>query len=221
MGLFQRNIFTDDTPMYEIVDTRDVSASSLTDRTLLIVGLGNPGKDYVGTRHNVGFTAVDNFAKSNDFDPWKTKKDLKCEITTKVMGSSRVILIKPMTFMNNSGEAVVAVQKFYKLTNKDTVVVYDELAQKFGKIRARTGGSSAGHNGIKSLIQHCGNDFFRLRIGVANGVSDKAKSEHFVLAKFTKKEQETLPKIYEITNEMLTDFIGLGALIPETRETQI
>lgn len=218
MGLFQRNIFADDTPAYEIVDTRAAEVSSLTDRTLLIVGFGNPGKEYELTRHNLGFNALNNFAQNNEFDPWKVKKDLKCEISAKIIGSSKVIIMKPTTFMNLSGEAVQAVQKFYKLTNNDTVVVYDELAQKFGKIRARTGGGSAGHNGIKSMIQHCGDDFYRLRVGIGNDVASKAKSEDFVLAKFTKKEQEILPKIYAEINSMLTDFIGLGALIPETRE---
>ena len=218
MGLFQRNIFADDTPAYEIVDTRAAEVSSLTDRTLLIVGLGNPGKEYELTRHNLGFNAIDDFAKSNKFEPFKTKKDLKCEISSSVIGSSKVILVKPTTFMNLSGETVQAVQNFYKLTNNDTVVVYDELAQKFGKIRARTGGGSAGHNGIKSLIQHCGDDFYRLRVGIANDVADKTKSEDFVLGKFTKKEAEKLPQTYSVVNEMLIDFIGLGALIPETRE---
>lgn len=218
MGLFQRNVFNNDTPMYELVDTRVAERSQLIDRTLLVVGLGNPGKEYVLTRHNLGFSAIDYFAKANDFEPWKAKKDLQSYVSTKIIGSSKVIIIKPVTFMNKSGEAVQAVQKFYKLINNDTVVVYDELAQKLGKIRSRTGGGSAGHNGIKSLIIHCGDDFYRLRAGVANGLSDKAKSEDFVLGKFTKKEQEILPQIYTIVNEMLTDFIGLGALIPETRE---
>ena len=218
MGLFQRNIFAEDTPLYEIVDKRQVNASSLTDRTLLIVGLGNPGKEYALTRHNLGFSALDNYAKNNKFEPWKTKKDLNCEISTKIIGSSRVIIMKPTTFMNESGQAVQAVQKFYKLINNDTVVVYDELAQKFGKIRSRTGGGSAGHNGIKSLIQHSGDDFYRIRAGISNSVSDKAKSEGFVLGKFTKKEMEDLPKIYAEINSMLIDFVGLGALIPETRE---
>ncbi len=218
MGLFQRNVFNNDTPMYEVADTRAHESSQLIDRNLLIVGLGNLGKEYDLTRHNMGFNSVSHFAVTNDFEPFKSKKDLKCEISIKIMGSSKVILIKPTTFMNLSGEAVQAVQKFYKLTNKDTLVVYDELAQAFGKIRARSGGGSAGHNGIKSLIQHCGDDFYRIRVGIANDVAGKAKSEDFVLGKFTKKEQETLPQIYAVTNEMLTDFVGLGALIPETRE---
>jgi PTH1 family peptidyl-tRNA hydrolase len=127
-------------------------------KTLLIVGLGNPGDEYTRTRHNVGFMCVDDFAGKNSFDPWMHKKDLKCDLTQATMGDTRVILCKPQTFMNLSGEAVQAVSHFYKLRNDQIVVVHDELDVNFGQIRMRVGGSAAGNNGVKSVSQHLGED---------------------------------------------------------------
>src|SRR3954466_13229166 len=121
-----------------------------SNRTVLIIGLGNPGKEYESTRHNVGFAVLDDFAVRNDFPGWINKTDLKCLISSQNLGQNRVILCKPTTFMNESGEAAQAVQRFYRIYNSDTVAVYDELAIKFGQIRTRVGGSDAGHNGIKS-----------------------------------------------------------------------
>ncbi|MEJ0073813.1 MAG: aminoacyl-tRNA hydrolase [Candidatus Saccharibacteria bacterium] len=135
-------------------------------KSLLIVGLGNPGEEYADTRHNVGFMCLDDFARKNDFQAWTHKKDLKCELTQQTLGDTRVILIKPQTFMNLSGEAVQAVQHFYKLHNGQTVVVHDELDVNFGQIRMRIGGSAAGNNGIKSVSQHIGEDYGRVRIGI-------------------------------------------------------
>src|SRR5262249_30722194 len=125
-------------------------------KTLLIVGLGNPGKEYDGTRHNIGFAALDTFAEANNFDPWVNKKDLKCEMATARLGDAQVIAIKPTTFMNLSGEAVQAVAHFYKIPAERILAVYDEIDIEFGQVRLRKGGSSAGHNGVKSLIQHLG-----------------------------------------------------------------
>ena len=137
-------------------------------KTILIVGLGNPGKEFAGTRHNIGFEIVDDFASKNDFPGWVAKKDLKCEITLQNMGQGQVILCKPATFMNASGEAAQAVQRFYRAYNQNTLAVYDELAIQFGSLRTRQGGSDAGHNGVKSLIQYLGDDFGRLRVGIGS-----------------------------------------------------
>jgi PTH1 family peptidyl-tRNA hydrolase len=155
-------------------------------KNILIVGLGNPGKKYDGTRHNIGFEVLDNFVKKNEFSGWMSKKDLKCDVATATMGSTRVILCKPTTFMNVSGEAAQAVQRFYRIYNSGTLVVYDELAIPFGSLRTRVGGSDAGHNGVESLISHLGDDFNRLRIGTGNELSKKADASNFVLGKFTK-----------------------------------
>jgi peptidyl-tRNA hydrolase, PTH1 family len=186
-------------------------------KTVLIIGLGNPGKEYVGTRHNIGFEIIDEFAKKNDFPSWIAKEDLKCELTMQNIGENRVILCKPSTFMNNSGEAAQAVQHFYRVYNQNTLAVYDELAIAFGSLRTRLGGSDAGHNGVKSLIQHIGDDFGRLRIGVGSPISQKADATKFVLGKFTKKDQEKLPQISREAGALITEFIFSAQLPHETR----
>ena len=186
-------------------------------KTVLIIGLGNPGREYDSTRHNIGFAAIDEFAKINDFPGWIDKKDLKCLVSVQTMGESRVVLGKPTTFMNNSGEAAQAAQHFYRVYNQNTLAVYDELAIPFGSLRTRLGGSDAGHNGVKSLIQHLGDDFGRLRIGVGSDISPKAEAAQFVLGKFNKKEQENLAAVIKEATAMITEFIFSGELPHETR----
>lgn len=186
-------------------------------KTVLIIGLGNPGKEYEGTRHNIGFAVLDEFAKKNEFPGWMTKKDLKCVLTLHTMGEARVVLCKPTTFMNNSGEAAQAVQHFYRVYNQNTLAVYDELAIPFGTLRTRLGGSDAGHNGVKSLIQHLGDDFGRLRIGLGSATSEKADAAEFVLGKFNKKEAGGLNQIIREANSVITEFIFGGELPNETR----
>jgi PTH1 family peptidyl-tRNA hydrolase len=186
-------------------------------KTALIIGLGNSEIKYAGTRHNVGFAALDYFAAKNDFPGWINKKDLKCELTTHTLADTRVILCKPTTYMNNSGEAAQAVQHFYKVFNQKTLAVYDELAIQFGQLRTRLGGSDAGHNGVKSLTQHVGEDYARLRIGIGNEISEKADAADFVLGKFTKQEQGNLEQILREANSLMNDFIFGGQLPHETR----
>jgi len=186
-------------------------------KTVLVIGLGNPGKDYKGTRHNIGFEVLDEFARQNDFPGWTAKKDLKAEVAVQTLGENRVILCKPATFMNNSGEAAQAVQRFYRVYNQNTLAIYDELAVPFGSLRTRLGGSDAGHNGVKSLIQQIGDDFGRLRIGIGSDISQKAEAADFVLGKFTQKEQEILPLIIREAAVITTEFIFGGNLPPETR----
>jgi PTH1 family peptidyl-tRNA hydrolase len=207
MALFQKKPQAlDQIPLYTIG----------SNKTALIIGLGNPEEKYNATRHNIGFAALDYFAQKNDFPAWINKKDLKCELTTHTLGDTRVILCKPTTYMNLSGEAAQAVQHFYKVYNQKTLAVYDELAIQFGQLRTRAGGSDAGHNGVKSLIQHLGDDFTRLRVGVGNEISEKADASDFVLGKFTKEEQENLDKILREANSLINEFI-FGGLPHETR----
>lgn len=187
-------------------------------KTLLIIGLGNPGKEFVGTRHNIGFAILDEFAAKNDFPGWLAKKDLKCELTVQNLGENRVVLCRPQTFMNKSGEAAQAVQHFYRVYNPQTLAVYDELAIQFGQLRTRVGGSDAGHNGVKSLIQHVGADFGRLRVGVGSQVAKKADAADYVLGKFTKEEQKYLPQITREANAIITEFIFGSQLPHETRD---
>jgi len=185
--------------------------------TMMIIGLGNPGAQYDGTRHNLGFMAIDDFAGRNDFPQWINKKDLSCHLTQLTLGQNRVILVKPTTFMNNSGQAAAAVQHFYKINNASTLAIYDELALEFGQLRSRTSGSNAGHNGVGSLISHIGEDFARLRIGIANEFSAKADASDFVLGKFTKAEQQHLGAIIKEAGVMITEYIYSGQLPHETR----
>lgn len=164
-------------------------------QNLLVVGLGNMGGEYSKTRHNVGFMAVDRYKDSHDFSEWIEKKDLKCYIATGNIGSTRVILIKPTTMMNLSGEAVQKIQQFYKITDTETLVIHDELDIDFGTIRTRVGGGSAGHNGIKSLLQHTDANFGRLRVGIGPKTHDKMDSADFVLQNFSEQEHDKIPKI--------------------------
>jgi peptidyl-tRNA hydrolase, PTH1 family len=208
MALFQRR------PENESV--RPLFTLSAT-KTVLVVGLGNIGDEYDNTRHNIGFMAIDDFADKNDFDAWINKKDLKCYYTQKTFGQTRVILVKPTTYMNLSGEAVQKVQHFYKISNDKTVAIYDELDIDFGQIRTRTGGSAAGHNGVKSLIKQCGEDFGRIRIGIGPKLHEQQDSADFVLSQFSAEQVAKLPKLYDEINSILTDTIYGGELYPETR----
>jgi PTH1 family peptidyl-tRNA hydrolase len=208
MGLFvRRNNDSESQPLYNTVH----------DRVVLIVALGNIGKKYVGTRHNIGFACVENFAQQHNFPAWTEKKDLRVQITKQVTGGTQIILIKPTTFMNDSGQAVMSVQNYFKITNGDTVVVHDELDIDFGQIRARVGGGSAGNNGIKSLIQHCEADFKRIRIGVRNQLLEKMDSADFVLAKFNKQEQASLPELMREVSAMLSEYTASHELPHDTR----
>lgn len=213
MALFQRQPQAGDTIKYYTLGQNN---------TLLIVGLGNPGREYDGTRHNIGFACLDFFAARNDFDPWIDKKNLKCHLTSQTMSDTRVILIKPTTFMNLSGEAVQAVMNFYKIAVDHVLAVYDEIDIDFGQIRNRVGGSAAGHNGVKSLIQHVGEQCARIRVGIGPKTPDQLDSAAFVLQKFNQKELEHLPELLREVNAILTEYVfGSGQLPHETRSFMV
>lgn len=179
----------------------------------LIVGLGNPDKKYRNTRHNIGFMALDAFAERSGVSFAKQKKLHSLE--ARIPGEETIILLKPQTYMNRSGVAVKAARDFYSLDTSEILVIYDELALPLGTIRARTGGESAGHNGIKSIISHCGDSFNRLRIGVANQYTDKQPADKFVLSSFSSDEQTKLPDILDQAGECMDKFIN-NDLEPET-----
>lgn len=212
MALFQKNPYdsTEKQPLY----TLGLS------KTVLIVGLGNKGKNYTGTRHNIGFEVMDAFIKAADLPDWVEKKDLKCLHTNGNVGNTRVIAIKPTTFMNLSGEAVQATASFYKIPNDSIVVVHDELDIPFGQIRTRVGGADAGNNGIKSVIQYigesAGQQIGRVRIGIKATTS--MESADFVLAKFSPKEQKQLPNLIKEATAILTEYVYSGQLLHETRK---
>ncbi len=208
MALFQKN-------PYDSRERQPLYTLGLN-KSILIVGLGNKGKEYEGTRHNIGFEAVEAFVKAVELPEWVSKKDLKCHHTSGTVGSSRVIVIKPTTFMNLSGEAVRAAADFYKISIDSIVAVHDELDIPFGQIRIRTGGSDAGNNGIKSIIQHMGNNFGRVRIGIK--AATPMESKDFVLAKFDSKEQKQLPSLTKETTAILTEYVYGSQLPHETRK---
>lgn len=186
-------------------------------KTLLIVGLGNPGEEYAGNRHNVGFMCLDDFARKNNFDPWIAKKDLKCNLAQTTLGDTRVFLCKPQTFMNLSGEAVQAVMHFYKINNTQLVVVHDELDINFGQIRVRVGGSAAGNNGVKSVSQHVGEAYGRVRIGIGPKIPEQMDTADFVLQDFPKAEQAQLPALTREVSALLSEYAYGSLVAAETR----
>ncbi|NVJ97209.1 MAG: aminoacyl-tRNA hydrolase [Alphaproteobacteria bacterium] len=161
---------------------------------LLFVGLGNPGDKFKGHRHNVGFMAVDEIVRRHNFLP--EKKRWNALTHEGRLGSEKVIVVKPQTFMNLSGQAVGEAMRFFKLTPADVVVFYDELDLAFGKVKVKVGGGAAGHNGIRSITQHIGADFTRVRIGIGHP-GDKARVHNHVLGDFAKAEQAELDTVLD------------------------
>ncbi len=155
----------------------------------LFVGLGNPGGQYAFNRHNVGFMAVDAIAAAHDFPAWR--KRFSGLVAEGKLAGEPVLLFKPQTFMNESGRAVGEAVRFYKLDLDDVVAFHDELDLAPGKVRVKTGGGVAGHNGLKSLTAHIGNDYVRVRIGIGHPGSKDLVTGH-VLRDFAKSEHEWL-----------------------------
>ena len=153
---------------------------------LLLVGLGNPGARYAGNRHNIGFVAVQEIAKRHGIGPWRRRfAGVACEGP---IGGERVLLLLPGTFMNESGRAVAEAAQFYKLAAGDITVFHDEIELPPGKVRVKVGGGIAGHNGLRSITAHIGNDYKRVRIGVGHP-GDKDLVLNYVLADFAKSER--------------------------------
>lgn len=154
----------------------------------LIVGLGNPGKEYETTRHNAGFLAVDFLQKEYSLPDWKIEKSLKSEITKGSVGGTPLILAKPTTFMNLSGESIVAIKNFYKIEEKDILVIFDDVDLPIGTLRYREKGSAGTHNGMRSTVKLLGNENFpRLKIGIQPVHTIKDLSS-YVLGRMTEDE---------------------------------
>jgi len=151
----------------------------------LLVGLGNPGAQYALHRHNIGFMAADAIAEVHRFDPWRVKfQGLAAEGR---IGGTRLLLLKPTTWMNESGRSVGEAMRFFKLTPADVTVFYDELDLAPGKLRVKIGGGAAGHNGIRSMAAHIGEDFRRVRLGIGHpGHKDRVTGH--VLGNFSRAE---------------------------------
>jgi PTH1 family peptidyl-tRNA hydrolase len=167
---------------------------------LIFAGLGNPGAKYQDNRHNIGFMAVDAIHRKLPFGPWSKK--FKSEISEGEIDGEKVLLIKPQTFMNLSGEAVGEAMRFYKLTPADVTVFHDELDLPAAKVRVKVGGGNGGHNGLKSIDAHCGRDYRRVRLGIGHpGVKELVYG--YVLGDFAKADLTWL--------EPLLDDIALNA----------
>ncbi|WP_101067732.1 aminoacyl-tRNA hydrolase [Roseovarius salinarum] len=155
----------------------------------LFVGLGNPGAKYARNRHNIGFMAVDRIAQDHGFGAWKGK--FHGALTEGRLGSEKVLLLKPETFMNLSGQSVGEAMRFYKLEPADVTVFHDELDLAPGKVRVKTGGGHAGHNGLRSLHQHIGEAYQRVRLGIGHP-GRKDLVTHYVLQDFAKADADWL-----------------------------
>ena len=153
----------------------------------LFVGLGNPGGSYSRNRHNIGYMAVDAIADAHGFAPWRGK--FQGQVAEGRLGSERILLLKPETFMNLSGNSVRPAMAFFKLEPADIVVFHDELDLPPGRVRLKTGGGHAGHNGLRSIDAHVGPDFTRVRIGIGHP-GDKRQVSNYVLGDFAKAEAD-------------------------------
>ena len=171
---------------------------------LLFVGLGNPGSRYVANRHNVGFVVVEEIAKRHGFAPWRRR--FQGVATEGSIGSEKVLLLLPGTFMNELGRAVAEAVAFYKLDRSDIVVFHDEIELRPAKVRVKTGGGNAGHNGLRSITEHIGNDYRRVRIGVGHpGVKELVHGH--VLSDFARSERDWV----EALRDVIADNAGLLA----------
>ena len=171
---------------------------------LLLVGLGNPGARYVGNRHNIGFVAVQEIAKRHGIGPWRRRfQGVACEGP---LGGERTLLLLPGTYMNESGRAVAEAVHFYKLLPADVIVFHDEIDLPPGKVRVKVGGGVAGHNGLRSISEHIGNDYRRVRIGVGHP-GNKDLVQHYVLSDFAKSDRGWVEALIGI----LADDAGLLA----------
>lgn len=170
----------------------------------LIVGLGNPGSQYEDTRHNIGFKVIDNIAKEYNIEINRQKFKGMCG--EGFINGEKVILLKPTTYMNLSGESIREVVDFYKISNEDVLVIYDDISLDVGRLRIREKGSAGGHNGIKSIIAHLGTDIFpRIKVGVGQPNVDLV---NYVLGKFTKEEMEVLSESIDASTKAAKEIIS-------------
>lgn len=173
----------------------------------LIVGLGNPGKEYENTRHNIGFMVLDYYVSENS---WQKKFDGLYQIMN--YGGEKVLFLKPTTYMNNSGISVIQASKYYDIKPDDILVVQDDMDIAFGCHKLKKNSSSGGHNGIKSIIAALNTDSFaRLKIGISHNKNED--TIHYVLGKFSKEEMKTLNENFGIYSEIIDSFIHHGLAI--------
>ena len=172
----------------------------------LIVGLGNPGKEYENTRHNIGYIFIDNFAESLGIKI--DKKKFNGLYAETIINNEKVILVKPLSYMNLSGEVVIQFVNFYKINIEDILIINDDLDMETGRIRLRYKGTSGGHNGLKNIALHLGTeDFKRLKIGISNNKLIDTKD--YVLGKFSKEDKEIINELKPKVNDLLNDYLEM------------
>ncbi len=173
----------------------------------MIVGLGNPGKEYENTRHNIGFMIIDEYAKCYNINNFKTKFN---GLFSKIYRNGEYfILLKPLSYMNLSGTVVSKFANFYKIKPEDILIIHDDLDLPVGKIKIKSKGSSGGHNGIKSIIENLNtSDFARFKVGISNNKNIETKD--YVLGKIDKDDLEKINKIYEFSSNIIDDFLDLN-----------
>ena len=175
----------------------------------LIVGLGNPGEKYAHNRHNIGFMAADEIVRRHGFSPWRAK--FQGELSEGSIGTEKVLVIKPQTFMNESGRSVAEIAKFYKIDTSDVIVLHDELDLAPGKVRIKHGGGHAGHNGLRSLHGLIGEGYGRIRLGIGHP-GDKDRVTGHVLNDFAKSDAKWLePLLVEVADSIDLLFAGKDA----------
>lgn len=177
----------------------------------LVVGLGNPGKEYANTRHNIGFQCIDFIAEHYKVS-WHSKNKFNAQISD-IFGTDghKILLCKPQTYMNLSGEAVQLIANFYKIKPQDILVLHDELDIPLGKLLYKFGGGTAGHNGLKSIASKCSHDFHRIRIGIGRSNLPNQSVADFVLQDFALTERQVLDPKMSLIAQNLVSFFGQGA----------
>jgi PTH1 family peptidyl-tRNA hydrolase len=175
----------------------------------LLVGLGNPGSNYAGNRHNIGFMAVDDIHRQYSFPPFRNK--FHGEVADGSIAGDKIFILKPTTYMNESGRSVAELIRFYKIETGNVIVLHDELDLSPGKIRVKQGGGLAGHNGLKSIAEHIGLEFLRVRIGIGHPGEKKQVTGH-VLNDFSKLDKQLLePLLGGMTTHIASLIKGDGA----------
>ena len=175
---------------------------------LLLVGLGNPGSKYDNNRHNIGFMAADIIARRHNFSAPRDR--FQAQVYEGRLGSEKCLILKPQTYMNLSGQAVGEAVRYFKLTPDDVIVFHDELDIPAGKVKFKTGGGHAGHNGLRSIEQHIGKEFHRIRMGIGHP-GDKSRVTGHVLGDFSKQDQEWLDPLLDAVADAAPKLAESGA----------
>ena len=170
----------------------------------VILGIGNKGDKYQWTRHNIGFLVIDDLIKKNNLS---LQEKFQSHYTKMVCEEKKIFLVKPQTYVNLSGESLKELTQFYKIPLQNILIIVDDYALPFGKIRTRFSGSSGGHNGLKSIEKVLGKNYTRLRIGIHNESAEQKEMNHFVLGNFSSKEKEQLQQCFDVAENFILDWL--------------